>query len=101
MVATAVRCRLDPDFFLGVNLDAAATMTLTVSLSFPVVVQLGYDALLIGVLVVRMTDAPLITAPVGMRIDVLSDVTRDIPLSCWPTSVLLAVRALVLWLPRL
>jgi hypothetical protein len=53
-----------------------------------------------------MTEAVLITPSA----DVLSGVTRDIPLfdgfaarlpSRWPTSILLAVPALVLWPPGL
>ena len=68
-------------FSLGMILDASAMMTLTVPLSFPVVMQLGYDAVLFGALVVRMTEIALITPPVGMHDYVLSGVARDIPLS--------------------
>ena len=51
--------------FLGMILDASAMMTLTVPLFFPLVTGLGYDAVLFGVLVVRMTEIALITPPVG------------------------------------
>ncbi|SDY61145.1 TRAP transporter large permease [Citreimonas salinaria] len=101
-------------FFLGMILDASAMMTLTVPLFFPLVTGLGYDAVLFGVLVVRMTEIALITPPVGMNVYVLAGVARDIPL---PTifrgtapfvvadvlhvALLLAVPALVLWLPNL
>ena len=101
-------------FFLGMILDASAMMTLTVPLFFPLITGLGYDAVLFGVLVVRMTEIALITPPVGMNVYVLAGVARDIPL---PTifrgtapfvladilhvALLLAVPALVLWLPSL
>src|SRR5690606_799364 len=52
-------------FFLGMILDASAMMTLTVPLFFPIVTSLGFDAILFGVLVVRMTEIALITPPVG------------------------------------
>ncbi|SMH39048.1 TRAP transporter large permease [Maritimibacter sp. HL-12] len=100
--------------FLGMILDASAMMTLTVPLFFPLVTGLGYDAVLFGVLVVRMTEIALITPPVGMNVYVLSGVARDIPLTTIfrgtapfvladliHVALLLAVPALVLWLPSL
>ncbi len=101
-------------FFLGMILDASAMMTLTVPLFFPLVRNLGYDAVLFGVLVVRMTEIALITPPVGMNVYVLSGVVPDIPLhqifrgtapfvvaDVLHVALLLAVPALVLWLPNL
>ncbi len=101
-------------FFLGMILDASAMMTLTVPLFFPLVTGLGYNAVLFGVLVVRMTEIALITPPVGMNVYVLSGVARDIPLSkifrgtapfvvtdVIHVVLLLAFPALVLWLPGL
>ena len=101
-------------FMLGMILDASAMLTLTVPLFFPLITGLGYDAVLFGVLVVRMTEIALITPPVGMNVYVLSGVARDIPLSTIfrgtapfvvadviHVALLLAVPALVLWLPGL
>ena len=101
-------------FLLGMILDASAMLTLTVPLFFPLITGLGYDAVLFGVLVVRMTEIALITPPVGMNVYVLSGVARDIPLSTIfrgtapfvvadviHVALLLAVPALVLWLPGL
>ena len=98
--------------FLGMILDASAMMTLTVPLFFPLVTGLGYDAVLFGVLVVRMTEIALITPPVGMNVYVLSGVARDIPLTTifrgtgpfviadvLHVALLLAFPILVLWLP--
>lgn len=100
--------------FLGMILDASAMMTLTVPLFFPLVTGLGYDAVFFGVLVVRMTEIALITPPVGMNVYVLSGVARDIPLTTMfrgttpfvladivHVALLLAIPALVLWLPSL
>ncbi len=100
--------------FLGMILDASAMMTLTVPLFFPLITGLGYDAVLFGVLVVRMTEIALITPPVGMNVYVLSGVARDIPLTTIfrgttpfvvadliHVALLLAAPALVLWLPSL
>lgn len=99
---------------LGMILDASAMMTLTVPLFFPVITQLGFDAVLFGVLVVRMTEIALITPPVGMNVYVLSGIAPDIPLGkifkgtlpfvladLLHVSLLLLFPAIVLWLPNL
>ena len=101
-------------FVLGMILDASAMLTLTVPMFFPLVTGLGYDAVLFGVLAVRMTEIALITPPVGMNVYILSGVAKDIPLSdifrgtapfvaadILHVALLIAVPALVLWLPGL
>ncbi|MCC5960699.1 MAG: TRAP transporter large permease [Rhodobacteraceae bacterium] len=101
-------------FILGMVLDASAMMTLTVPLFFPLVTGLGFDAILFGVLVVRMTEIALITPPVGMNVYILSGVAKDVPLNkifkgAFPfvgadilhVALLLAFPILVLWLPNL
>ena len=101
-------------FLLGMVLDASAMMTLTVPLFFPLISSLGIDAVLFGVLVVRMTEIALIPPPVGMNVYVLSGVAPDIPLNkifkgtlpfvaadILHVALLLAFPAIVLWLPGL
>src|SRR5690554_2590974 len=101
-------------FFLGMVLDASAMMTLTIPLFFPLITTLGFDAILFGVLVVRMTEIALITPPVGMNVYVLSGVAKDVPLSTifkgalpfvvadvLHVAILIAFPILVLWLPNL
>ncbi|MFN3400539.1 MAG: TRAP transporter large permease [Ferrovibrio sp.] len=101
-------------FLLGMVLDASAMMTLTVPLFFPLVTSLGFDAILFGVLVVRMTEIALITPPVGMNVFILSGVAKDVPLTkmfkgALPfvsadlihVALLISFPILVLWLPNL
>lgn len=97
---------------LGMVLDASAMMTLTVPLFFPLILSLGFDAVLFGVLVVRMTEIALITPPVGMNVYVLNGIAKDIPLSkifkgtmpfvaadVLHVAMLLAFPIVALWLP--
>jgi TRAP transporter, DctM subunit len=101
-------------FFLGMVLDASAMMTLTIPLFFPLVTNLGFDAILFGVLVVRMTEIALLTPPVGMNVYVLSGIAKDIPLTTMfrgalpfvgadviHVALLILFPVLVLWLPNL
>ncbi|WP_196260922.1 TRAP transporter large permease [Pelagibacterium limicola] len=99
---------------LGMVLDASAMMTLTIPLFFPLITTIGFDAVLFGVLVVRMTEIALITPPVGMNVYILSGVAKDIPLDkifkgalpfvaadVLHVGLLIAFPILVLWLPNL
>lgn len=101
-------------FVLGMVLDASAMMTLTIPLFFPLMMNLGFDAVLFGVLVVRMTEIALITPPVGMNVYVLSGVVKDISLDkifkgalpfvvadVFHVALLIAFPIIVLWLPGL
>ncbi|MCP8882111.1 TRAP transporter large permease [Devosia sp. XJ19-1] len=101
-------------FVLGMVLDASAMMTLTIPLFFPLMMDLGFDAVLFGVLVVRMTEIALITPPVGMNVYILSGVAKDVPLDkifkgalpfvaadILHVAMLIAFPLLVLWLPSL
>lgn len=101
-------------FVLGMVLDASAMMTLTIPLFFPLMMDLGFDAVLFGVLVVRMTEIALITPPVGMNVYILSGVAKDVPLDkifkgalpfvaadVLHVGMLIAFPLLVLWLPNL
>lgn len=101
-------------FFLGMVLDASAMMTLTIPLFFPLMMNLGFDAIVFGVLVVRMTEIALITPPVGMNVYVLAGVIKDLPLDkifkgALPfvaadivhVALLVAFPIIILWLPNL
>lgn len=101
-------------FVLGMVLDASAMMTLTIPLFFPLMMNLGFDAILFGVLVVRMTEIALITPPVGMNVYILSGVVKDIPLEkifkgalpfvaadILHVAMLIGFPIIVLWLPSL
>jgi C4-dicarboxylate transporter DctM subunit len=101
-------------FVLGMVLDASAMMTLTIPLFFPLMMDLGFDAVLFGVLVVRMTEIALITPPVGMNVYILSGVAKDVPLDkifkgalpfvaadILHVAMLIAFPIVVLWLPNL
>ncbi|MGD9946732.1 MAG: TRAP transporter large permease subunit, partial [Burkholderiaceae bacterium] len=63
---------------LGCVLDSMAMIILTIPVFFPVVMQLGYDPVWFGVLVVMVVELALITPPVGMNVFVISGVFRDI-----------------------
>jgi TRAP-type C4-dicarboxylate transport system permease large subunit len=64
----------------GCFLDALALIMLTVPIFYPVVLQMGYDPIWFGVIIVLVTQMGVLTPPVGVNVYVVSGVARDIPL---------------------
>lgn len=63
---------------LGMFMNAASMMMLTVPVVLPAVVALGYDPIWFGIVVVKMCEVCLITAPVGLNLYVTHSVVKDI-----------------------
>lgn len=66
---------------LGCIMDAMAMIILTVPIVFPVILQLGFDPIWFGVIVVVTVELGLIHPPVGMNVFVIKSVVRDVKLS--------------------
>jgi tripartite ATP-independent transporter DctM subunit len=64
----------------GCFLDALALIMLTVPIFYPVVLQMGYDPIWFGVIIVLVTQMGVLTPPVGVNVYVVSGVARDVPL---------------------
>ncbi len=62
---------------LGSLMDAMAMIILTVPIVFPLVMQLGFDPIWFGIIVVVTVELGLITPPVGMNVFVIKGVVRD------------------------
>lgn len=56
---------------LGCFLDSLSMMLITLPIVFPVVMNLGYDPIWFGVLVVSVVEIGLITPPLGMNLFVI------------------------------
>jgi tripartite ATP-independent transporter DctM subunit len=66
--------------FLGMFVDALGLMVLTLPVTYPAVVSLGFDPIWFGIIVVRVIEIGLITPPVGMNCYVLKGAFPDVPL---------------------
>ncbi|PQO22023.1 C4-dicarboxylate ABC transporter permease [Rhodobacteraceae bacterium WD3A24] len=98
---------------LGCLLDAMAMIVLMVPILYPVSVQLGFDPIWFGVVMVLAVELALITPPVGMNIFVISTLARGVGLQTIYLGVLpfvladivrmaliIAFPAIVLFLPE-
>ncbi len=98
---------------MGCFLDAMAMIILMVPIVFPVILQLGFDPIWFGVIIVMTVELGMITPPVGMNVFVINSIARQVSLvkifrGVLPFVVtdvirlmlLIALPALVLFLPQ-
>lgn len=64
----------------GSFIDALALVLLTIPIFYPVVIELGYDPIWFGVIIVVVTQMGVITPPVGVNVYVVSGIERDVSL---------------------
>ena len=99
---------------LGTVMEELTMVLLTIPLFFPIVLQLGFDPVWFGVLIVMIVQIGLISPPVGMNLFVLNSLLPGVGLSaifrgCWPfvatmvlvLGLLIAFPQISLWLPSL
>jgi tripartite ATP-independent transporter DctM subunit len=63
---------------LGCVFESLSMILLTVPIFFPLVIELGYDPIWFGIVVVVVTEISLITPPVGLNVFVLRGVLVDV-----------------------
>lgn len=66
---------------LGAFLDTMAMIILSVPIFFPIVMDMGFDPVWFGVLVVLVVELALITPPMGINVFVIKGISKDVPLS--------------------
>ncbi|MFK7858788.1 MAG: TRAP transporter large permease [Granulosicoccus sp.] len=63
---------------LGCVFESLSMLLLTVPIFFPIAMELGYDPIWFGIIVVVVTEISLITPPVGLNVFVLKGVVEDV-----------------------
>jgi C4-dicarboxylate transporter DctM subunit len=64
----------------GCFMDGLALVVLTIPIIFPVVVAAGIDPIWFGVIITLLTEAAVITPPVGVNVFVIHGIAKDVPL---------------------
>jgi tripartite ATP-independent transporter DctM subunit len=68
-------------FILGAVMDELAMILLTVPIVFPAMMQLGFDPIWFGVIIVMAVTFGMICPPVGINVFVINSIAHDVPLS--------------------
>jgi len=97
---------------LGCVFESLSMILLTVPIFFPLVIELGYDPIWFGIVVVVITEISLITPPVGLNVFVLRGVLPDVTTTAifrgvtpfwiadlFRLALIVGIPALSLWLP--
>jgi tripartite ATP-independent transporter DctM subunit len=67
-------------FVGGFFMDSIGLIVVTIPIFFPVVMELGFDPIWFGVIVVLVGEMGVITPPVGVNVFVIKGIAPDIPL---------------------
>jgi tripartite ATP-independent transporter DctM subunit len=67
-------------FVGGFFMDSMALVVVTIPIFFPVVMQLGFDPIWFGVIIVLVSEMGVITPPVGVNVFVIKGIAPDVPL---------------------
>jgi len=65
---------------LGMFLEGFAMLVLTVPIVFPIILELGYDPIWFGIIMVIVLEMGLISPPVGINVFVVKGVAEDVPM---------------------
>ncbi|XWN30249.1 MAG: TRAP transporter large permease [Devosia sp.] len=98
---------------LGFFIETLSLMVVTIPIMVPIIVDLGYDKVWFGIVMIVLVEMALITPPVGLNLYVVqgarrSGSLRDVMVGAIPyvlvmlamVAALIAVPALALWLPQ-
>ncbi|MBS3917279.1 MAG: TRAP transporter large permease subunit [Deltaproteobacteria bacterium] len=97
---------------LGCFIDALSMTLLTLPVTFPLMMKLGFDSIWYGVIVVLMSEIALITPPVGMNLFIIQRVSKEklsevvygalpfVGIMLATTAVLYFFPEIAIWLPR-
>ncbi len=92
---------------LGCFLEAFGMMLITVPVFLPLVVQLGYDPIWFGILLIIVIELGMLTPPLGMNIFVIQAQLPDVPLLKLYAGIVpflpapLVLLALLVWKPEI
>jgi tripartite ATP-independent transporter DctM subunit len=100
--------------FLGMFMDPAAMMAITLPIVFPIVIEMGFSGIWFGVLVIKTSEIGLITPPVGMNVytvnaaahgmvrleEIFKGITPFFIMDVMTLIILVAFPQISLWLPN-
>ena len=77
-------------------MDSMALIVVTIPIFFPIVMELGFDPIWFGVMVVLVAEMGVITPPVGVNVFVIKGIAPEIPLQVIFRGILPFLAALII-----
>jgi TRAP-type C4-dicarboxylate transport system permease large subunit len=66
--------------FLGCFIEGLSLMVLTVPILYPLIIDLGFDGIWFGVMLVTLLNIGMVTPPVGINVYVTAGVAKGVPI---------------------
>ncbi len=98
----------------GCFIDALALIMLTIPIFYPIALELGYDPIWFGIIIVLVGQMGIITPPVGINAYVVKGIAKDVPLEVVfkgivpflvalivGAGIIIAYPAIATWLPNM
>lgn len=98
---------LIPYLILGMFIDGISMILLTMPITYPIIVQLGFDPVWFGIIVTKLVEIGLITPPVGLNVFVVKGAVPGLTLNqvfrgCFPFVIIeLLIVGLLIAVPEL
>lgn len=67
-------------FLLGMFMEGIAILVLTLPIVYPIVIELGFDGIWFGIIMVMVFSMGVLTPPLGISVYVIHGVVKDIPI---------------------
>ncbi len=67
-------------FVLGCFIEGLSIMVITLPILYPLIIEMGYNGIWFGVIMVLMNNIGLLTPPVGVSVFVIKGVAKDVPI---------------------
>jgi TRAP-type C4-dicarboxylate transport system permease large subunit len=94
----AIMCVIIVIYFIGgFFMDAMGLIVVTVPIFYPLVLELGFDPIWFGVIIVLVGEMGVITPPVGVNVFVIKGIAPDIPLNQIFRGILPFLAALIIF----
>lgn len=67
-------------FFLGMFLEGIAIMVLTLPIIYPLIIELGFDGIWFGIIMIMIVNIGVLTPPLGMNVFIISGIVKHVPI---------------------
>ncbi|MEE9502270.1 MAG: TRAP transporter large permease subunit [Candidatus Aminicenantaceae bacterium] len=84
--------------FLGCVMNIVPAMIITLPIFYPTILNLGFDPIWFGVIMVIIINMGMITPPIGMNVFVIKGVAKDVPLETIFRGIVPFILAMILCL---
>ena len=81
---------------LGCFIDGLSIIVLTLPILYPIIIELGFDGIWFGVIMVIATNVGALTPPLGISVYVIKSVAKEVPLGTIFKGVIPMIYAMVL-----